>query len=148
MDMCVYCVLNWLSQFFSPTPRILSPLCRLQGNQGRRTCTQKKLLRQGTSVLIHQRQSSSSSMDPHCLLDRRPPYQLGLLHTVWSRQSWYFWTLPTWICTPPRWSQWPAPPAKCLKLVHWTWQHPNQRWTLHDRQKWHWPDLVQVREGR
>ena len=88
LDTCVYCVLNWLSQFFSPTPRILSPwvecfvkslrgwlssifesdvfflqlrpcylldenqtLCRLQGTQGRRICTQKKLLRQGTSVL-------------------------------------------------------------------------------------------------
>ena len=138
---------------------------------------------------IHKKTSFSKFHSENKYLDRRPPYQLGLLHTVWLRQSWlsfwwfvklndywdmfirsfsklflcekiikfmnwqgfqkklktyYFWTLPTWICTPPRWSQWPAPgrkvqfllqqwvlviffwslvkppPAKCLKLVHWT----------------------------
>ena len=180
--------------------------------------------------LIHQRQSSSSSMDPHCLLVsdiRNTLYKnrdivflfkmwISKIHkknfilkiTIWKQIPWqastlsarslahslvapilteflvickiewllgyvyqilfktcvcekiikflnwqvyqkklktyYFWTLPIWICTPPRWSQWPAPgrkvqfslqqwvlviffwslvkppPAKCLMLVHWT----------------------------
>ena len=52
---------GWLSSifesnvFFQLRPCYLldenQTLCRLQGTQGRRICTQKKLLRQGTSVL-------------------------------------------------------------------------------------------------
>ena len=45
--------LSWM--FFQLRPYYLldenQTLCRLQGTQGRRICTQKKQLRQGTSVL-------------------------------------------------------------------------------------------------